>query len=263
MPERMKGKVALITGGGGGIGEATARLFFEEDALAVAIVDFDGDAARRAADGIDPTGERVLAITADLGQQTEAERAVRETVTRFGRLDSLANVAGVRLYGPLTDATPESWEYIIRANLLSYAFCARFSIPEMEKNGGGTIVNISSVMGERGRSGMVQYDATKGAIGALTRAMACDHAPQNIRVNCICPGATLTMFHIRRRAEADGISLAEAEERLRRASGSNSRILLRRQGEPREIANAILFLACDESSYVTGATLFVDGGLGV
>ncbi len=260
MGNRLSGKTALVTGGGGGIGAATARLFWEEGAQ-VAIVDTDSEAARQAAEGIDPGGERVLAVAADLGDEAGAEHAVRETVARFGRLDVLANVAGVRVYGPVTEASLESWDFILRANLLAVSYCAKFTVPAMEKNGGGSIVNVSSVYGDRGRAGMAQYDATKGAVIALTRALACDHAAQNIRVNCVCPGATLTGFHIRRRAELKGITLEEAEAEIR--AEDNKRILLRRQGEPREIAYSILFLACDESSYVTGTTLMVDGGLGV
>ena len=257
MGERLAGKVGLVTGGGGGIGEATARLFWEEGAR-VALVDNDAEAVRRAAAGIDPRGERALAIAADLSQEPEAERAVRETVARFGRLDTLANVAGVRVYGPITEATPESWAFILGVNLLAAANCAKFAVPEMSRNGGGTIVNVSSANAIQGRAGMTQYDATKAALLALTRSMAYDHAEQGIRVNAICPGPTLTMFHVRRRAAARGISLEAAEAELRAAG---SRVLLRRQAEPREIAYGILFLAGDESSYVTGATLMVDGGL--
>ncbi|MGH2355295.1 MAG: SDR family NAD(P)-dependent oxidoreductase [Chloroflexota bacterium] len=257
MGDRMAGKVALVTGGGGGIGEATARLFWEEGAR-VAVVDNDAAAAQQAAAGIDPGGERVLAVAADLSQEPEAERAVRETVARFGRLDALANVAGVRVYGPITEATVQSWGFILGVNLLAASYCAKFAVPEMARNGGGSIVNVSSANAIKGRSGMAQYDATKAALLALTRAMAYDHADQGIRVNALCPGGTLTMFHVRRRAAAKGISLEEAEAEMRAAG---SRVLLKRQAEPREIAYGILFLACPESSYVTGATLMVDGGL--
>ncbi len=258
MSERLAGKVVLVTGGGGGIGEATARLCHEEGAR-VALVDIDGAAAEQAAHAIDPRRERVLAITAALEQEPEAARAVRETVARFGRLDALANVAGVRVWGPVTEATPDSWKYILDANLLAMAYCSKFAIPEMARGGGGSIVNISSAYALAGRKGMAQYDATKSAILALTRAMAYDHADEQIRVNAVCPGATLTQFHVRRRAAAEGLSLEEAEARLRAPQATN--ILLKRQAEPREIAYAILFLACHESSYVTGATLVVDGGL--
>ena len=260
MGTRLSGKVALVTGGGGGIGEATVKLFHEEDAR-VAIVDNDLVAAQRVANTIDPTGERVLAIGADLTKESEAERAVRETVQCFGRLDVLANIAGVRVWGPITEATPESWDFVLGVNLLAVAYCSKFAVPEMARGGGGSIVNVSSANAIVGRKGMAQYDASKNAVLALTRAMACDHADQNIRVNAVCPGPTLTKFHVRRRAAAKGITLEEAEAEMRAAGAPAT--LLKRQAEPREIAYAILFLACDESSYVTGATFMIDGGLSV
>ncbi len=260
MLRRLADKVILITGGGGGIGEATARLCWEEGA-SVALVDSDGAAARQAAHAIDPGGERVLAIEAQLEREPEAARAVEETVARFGRLQILANIAGVRVWGPITEATPESWQFVLDVNLLATAYCSKFAVPEMVRSGGGSIVNVSSANAIVGRKGMAQYDASKSAVLALTRAMACDHAEQNIRVNAVCPGPTLTHYHIRRRAAANGISLEQAEAELRAAGAPHT--LLKRQAEPREIAYSILFLASDESSYVTGATFMVDGGLSV
>src|SRR5688500_10395646 len=136
MTERMAGKVAVVTGGAGGIGAATAELFVREGA-SVTIVDPAADAVARATASIDPGGARILGIVADLSQETEAERTIRETVATFGRLDSLVTAAGVRLYGPVTEATVESWQWIIGINLLAAAFCAKFAIPEMVHNGGG------------------------------------------------------------------------------------------------------------------------------
>lgn len=258
MGDRLAEKVALVTGGGGGIGEATARLFHEEGAR-VMIVDLDGDAARAAADGIDPGGERIGAIAADLTQESEAERAVNETVGRFGRLDVLTNVAAVRVYGPVTEATRESWDVIVGVNLLAVAHGCKHAIPVMAANGGGSIVNVSSANATVGRSGMAQYDATKAAVLALTRAMACDHADAGIRVNAVSPGPTLTQFHVRNRVARTGETMEAAEAGMRAAGAPNT--LLKRQAEPREIAYAMLFLASDESSYVTGATFMIDGGL--
>ncbi|MDP9381100.1 MAG: SDR family oxidoreductase [Chloroflexota bacterium] len=260
MGDRLANKVALVTGGGGGIGEATAQLFCEEGAR-VAVVDIETDAAQRVVHAIDPTGERSLAIGAGLHEEPEAERAVRETVERFGRLDVLANIAGVRVWGAITEATPESWQFILGVNLLAVAYCSKYAVPQMVRGGGGSIINVSSANAVSGRSGMAQYDATKAAVLGLTRSMACDHASEHIRVNAVCPGPTLTMYHVRRRAAARGISLEQAQAEMRAAGAPNT--LLGRQAKPREIAYSILFLACDESSYVTGATFMIDGGLSV
>lgn len=258
MGDRLAGKVALVTGGGGGIGEATARLFHEESAL-VMIVDLDGDAARTAADGIDPEGERMGAIAADLTREAEAERAVAQTVERFGRLDVLANVAAVRVHGPVTEATTESWDFVIGVNLLAVAHGCKYAIPAMATDGGGSIVTVSSANATVGRSGMAQYDATKNAVLALTRSMACDHADAGIRVNAVSPGPTLTQYHVRNRVARTGETMVAAEAAMREAGAPHT--LLKRQAEPREIANGILFLASDEASYVTGINLMIDGGI--
>lgn len=256
MGGRTADKVVLVTGGGGGIGQATAQLFWEEGAK-VGLVDVDEGEVQRAAKEIDPSGERVLAIRSNLDEEPEAERTVREVVNRFGRLDVLANVAGVRVWGPVTEADPASWDFIVRGNLLQVGYASKFAVPEMAKVGGGSIINVSSANALSGRSGMAQYDATKAAVLALTRSMAHDHAGDGVRVNAVCPGPTLTMFHVRRRANATGESLEEAREALSKGTPT----LLKRQADPREIGQAILFLGSDEASYVTGATFMIDGGL--
>jgi NAD(P)-dependent dehydrogenase (short-subunit alcohol dehydrogenase family) len=256
MAGRMEGKVAVVTGGGGGIGQATAQLLWEEGA-SVVLADVDAEAAERAAAEISPGDERLLAIGARLDEEPVAQAVIARTVERFGRVDVLANVAGVRVYGPVTEADTDSWDYIVRGNLLQVGYCSKYAALEMARNGGGSIVNVSSANALSGRSGMAQYDATKAAVLALTRSMAHDHAGDGIRVNAVCPGPTLTMFHVRRRAAATGESLEQARAELSKGTPT----LLRRQADPREIAYSILFLAGDEASYVTGATLMVDGGL--
>lgn len=255
MPGRMAGRVALVTGGGGGIGEATARLFAEEGAV-VAVVDVERTTADGAAAGIVAAvpGAQVLPLTADLAQEDEARRAVEATVARFGALHCLVNVAGIRLYVPLAEADAEGWQRILGVNLLAVAHCCKAALPSLRAAGGGTIVNVSSVYGLMGRAGMGQYDTTKAALLGFTRALAVEEAPHGIRVNAVCPAGTITPYHIQRAAE-QGISEAE----LRRAR-SRDNGLLGRWAEPREVAYPILFLACAESSFVTGATLMVDAG---
>ena len=254
MPGRMAGRVALVTGGGGGIGEATGRLFAEE-AAAVALLDTDAAAVEAAAAGIRAAvpGAQVLALTGDVARETDARRIVEETAARFGALHTLVNVAGVRVYAPLAEADAADWERILGVNVLGTAHCCKAALPRLRATGRGTIVNVSSVYGVMGRTGMGQYDTTKAAVLGFTRALAVEEAPHRIRVNAVCPGGTITPYHIRR-AAARGVS--EAEMRTQRA-GDN---LLGRWAEPREVAFPILFLASDESSFVTGATLMVDAG---
>jgi meso-butanediol dehydrogenase/(S,S)-butanediol dehydrogenase/diacetyl reductase len=250
----MAGRVALITGGGGGIGEATGRLFAEEGA-AVALLDTDDGAVATAAAGIRAAvpEARIVALTGDVTREAEARRVIDEAAARLGGLHSLVNVAGVRVYAPLAEADAADWERIIGVNVLGTAHCCKAALPRLRAAGSGTIVNVSSVYGVMGRTGMGQYDTTKAAVLGLTRALAVEEAPHGIRVNAVCPGGTITPYHVRR-AAARGVS--EAELRAQRA-GDN---LLGRWAEPREVAFPILFLASDESSFVTGATLMVDAG---
>jgi meso-butanediol dehydrogenase/(S,S)-butanediol dehydrogenase/diacetyl reductase len=250
----MSGRAALVTGGGGGIGEATASLFAAEGA-AVALVDVNQAAAEAAAARVRAVtpGALVVALAADLAEETAARRAVDDVAVRLGHLDCLVNVAGIRVYTPLAEAAARDWERIIGVNLLATAYCCAAAVPHLRVAGGGTIVNVSSVYGVLGRRGMGQYDTTKAAVLGLTRALAVEEAPHRIRVNVVCPGGTITPYHVRR-AAAEGIS--EADLRASR-TGDN---LLGRWAEPVEVAHAILFLASSESSFVTGTTLMVDGG---
>src|SRR5688572_14593061 len=249
----MRGRVALITGGGGGIGEATARLFAEEGA-AVALVDSDAAAVEAAAAAIGAAvpGTRVLALAADLTAEQEARRVVDDTVARLGALHTLVNVAGVRVYAPLAEAQSADWSLILGVNVLATAYSCKAALPRLRAAERGTIVNVSSVYGVIGRAGMGQYDTTKAAVLGFTRALAVEEAPHGVRVNAVCPGSTITPYHIRR-AASQGVS--EADLRTKRTDN-----LLGRWADPREVAFPILFLASDESSYVTGATLMVDAG---
>jgi 2-hydroxycyclohexanecarboxyl-CoA dehydrogenase len=254
----MTGRVALVTGGGGGIGEATARLFAEEGG-AVALVDVDCRAADAAAAGIASAvpGAWVLPLAADVASEADARRAVEETVLRFGGLHALVNVAGIRVYAPLADAKAEDWARIVGVNVLATAFCAKAALPPLRAAGTGTIVNVSSVFGVLGRAGMGQYDTTKAAVLGLTRALAVEEAPHGIRVNAVCPGGTITRYHIDRAAR-QGVP----EDELRRSRAQDNG-LFGRWAEPREVAYPILFLSCPESSFVTGTTLMVDAGKSV
>jgi len=249
---RFSGKVAAITGGASGIGEATARRFADEGAQ-VAIADLDADRGRRVADEIRAKGAGSVFVETHTEREAEAAGFIRRARNEFGRLDVLVNNAGMRLYQTVVDASAESWEAILGVNLKGYAFCAKAAIPEMRRTGGGSIVNVASVRAVAAGGNMAQYDTTKAAVVGLTRAMALDHAPEGIRVNAICPGPIFTRFH-ERRATAAGKTFEEFNAEFGRGT------MLKRPGTPQEVAACILFLASDEASYVTGACLFVDGG---
>jgi 2-hydroxycyclohexanecarboxyl-CoA dehydrogenase len=252
---RLSGKVAAITGGASGIGEATARLFVEEGAR-VAIADLDAERGRMVADEIKAGGGEVIFVEARMEREVEASAFIRRTAEHYGRLDILVNNAGMRLYQTVVEASEESWDAILGVNLKGYAFCAKAAIPEMRKLGGGSIVNVASQRAFIAGGNMVQYDSTKAAVTGLTRGTALDHALEGIRVNAVCPGPILTRFHERRAATA-GKTPEEFAEQFGRDT------MLKRPGTPREVAACILFLASNEASYVTGTCLVVDGGQSV
>jgi NAD(P)-dependent dehydrogenase (short-subunit alcohol dehydrogenase family) len=249
---RLSGKVAAVTGGASGIGEATARLFAEEGAR-VALADVDADRGRAVADDIQTKGGSALFVETHTEREAEAGAFIRRARDQFGRLDVLVNNAGMRLYQTVVDASEESWDAILAVNVKGYAFCAKAAIPEMRLAGGGSIVNVASIRAVVAGGNMVQYDATKAAVAGLTRAMAFDHAREGIRVNAVCPGPIFTRFH-ERRAAAAGKSFEDFKGEFGRGT------MLKRPGTPREVAACILFLASEDASYVTGTCLFVDGG---
>jgi 2-hydroxycyclohexanecarboxyl-CoA dehydrogenase len=249
---RFTGKVAAITGGASGIGEATVRLFVEAGA-SVAVADMDAARGQSIVDELRGKGARALFVETRTEREAEAIAFVRRAGEEFGRLDVLVNNAGMRLYQTVVDASEESWDAILAVNVKGYAFCAKAAIPLMRETGGGSIVNVASIRSVVAGGNMVQYDTTKAAVAGLTRAMALDHAADGIRVNAVCPGPIFTRFH-ERRAEAAG----RTHEDFRAEFGRGT--MLGRAGTPAEVAACILFLASDDASYVTGASLYVDGG---
>jgi 2-hydroxycyclohexanecarboxyl-CoA dehydrogenase len=254
MVGRLENKVAIITGGAGGIGAATGLLFCQEGGRVV-LVDNDSAAMRAAVSHIQGTvpGARVVAVVADVGREETASEVVAQTRETFGTIDVLANIAGIRAYEPLAEARRDTWEKIIAVNLMSYAYFIRQAITDLRASGRGSIINISSTHATNPRAGMGQYDVTKAGIVSLTRTLAFEEAKHGIRVNAVCPGLTLTPFHLRR-AEAAGRTRQDLD---REASEG---CLLGRWADPREVAYPILWLASDEASYVTGSVLMVDGG---
>jgi 2-hydroxycyclohexanecarboxyl-CoA dehydrogenase len=251
---RLDGKVAIITGGAGGIGTATGRLFCEQGAQ-VLLVDLDAAAMAAACADIRShvPGAHVQDVIADVGIEESAAKIVAEAKSRFGRIDVLVNNAGIRSYEPLAAAKRETWERIIAVNLLSYAYLSREALPALRASGHGSIVNVSSMHAFIPRAGMGQYDVTKSGIVSMTRTLAFEEARHRVRVNAVCPGATFTPFHQKRFA-ADGRTQAEIDELAARCC------LLQRWAEPREIAYPILWLASGEASYVTASAIMADGG---
>jgi NAD(P)-dependent dehydrogenase (short-subunit alcohol dehydrogenase family) len=250
--DRLRGKVAVVTGGASGIGEATVRRFVAEGAR-VAFADRDVERGKQVAAEIEANGGQAFFVEAHVEREPEAVAFVGQAADRFGRLDVLVNNAGIRLYHTVVDASAESWDEILGVNLKGYAFCAKAAIPLMKRGGGGNIVNVASVRSVTSVGKTTQYDTTKAAVAGLTRGMAADHASEGIRVNAVCPGPILTPFHVRRTA-ALGRTLEQYREDAARST------LLKRPGTPEEVAAAILFLASDDASFVTGTLLFVDGG---
>ena len=251
---RLEGKIALITGGAGGIGAATAQLFCEEGA-GVALVDLEGPALGEVGARIRERvpGARVLELPADVGNEAAAAQLVARVLAEFGALDVLVNLAGIRSYEPLAEAKAETWQKILAVNLLSYAYLAREALPALRQSGRGAIVNVSSTHAVNPRVGMGQYDVTKAGILSLTRTLAFEEAANKVRVNAVCPGLTLTPFHVRRAMQA-----GRTENDLRTEEVDHN--LQRRWADAREVAFPILWLASDEASFVTASTVMVDGG---
>jgi len=248
---RLEGKKALITGGASGIGRATALLLARQGA-AVAIADLNEADGEAVVQHIQQEGGRAIFVLCNVSQAADCRRAVQLTVDELGGLDILFNNAGIIRRTDVLDTTEEEWDRVMAVNVKSIFLMSKYAVPFMERAGGGAIVNTGSGWGLVGGRDAVSYCASKGAVVNMTRAMALDHGGQNIRVNCICPGDTDTGM-LRHEAQQLGASeaefLADATDRP-----------LRRVGTPEEIAQAVLYLVSDAASFVTGATLVVDGG---
>lgn len=258
MGHRLDDKVAVVTGGGAGIGEATCLRFAEAGASVVA-VDRDREATEETATRIQrETEQTAIAIETDVGESAEVDEMTSVVNEQFDGIDILVNNAGIRVEpAPITETTSASWDEILDVNLRGVARCSKHLIPLMDD--GGAIVNVASVGASKARPNWGQYDATKGAVVALTKDMAADVVEEDIRVNAVSPGWVITDYHLEDRTGDAATEYFEAKT----TPGGADHGLMQRAGAPREIANAILFLASDEASFVTGTELHVDGGASI
>jgi len=249
MSQRLKDKVCLITGGGSGIGRATCELFAREGAKVV-VADKLLSAARVVAALI---GEAAIAIEVDVAQSASVRSMIDATIRDLGRLDVLINNAGYGIPGSVVETSEDDWDKLMAVNVNGVFFGCKYAIPVMKQQGGGVIVNTASIVANVGIRNRAAYCASKGAVAALTRAMALDHVNDKIRVNCVAPGTIDSPYF------EDIIRKSERPQELRREL--EARQAMNRLGQPKEIANAFLFLASDESSFSTGSMLIVDGGM--
>lgn len=251
---RLKNKVALVTGAGSGIGEATAVRLAEEGAAVVA-TDINGEQVKRVADAISASGGTVLAITQQVTDEAGWDSVIESTLNQFGRLDVLVNNAGIAITGSVEDTSLEDWQHTQNVNLDAVFLGTRAAVKAM-KSHGGSIINISSIEGMVGEANAAAYNASKGGVRIFTKSAALHCAQQGyaIRVNSIHPG------FIRTPMVENAIALMPAEE----AAGMEQYIMMNipvaHMGEPVDIANGVLFLASDESKYMTGSELVIDGG---
>lgn len=247
----LQGKTALITGGAAGIGRATAELFAREGA-ALVLVDINKDQGIGLVENLSKIGAQAVFIPGDVTRAEICREAVQAAVEEFGRIDILFNNAGIIRRANVIETSEADWERVLEVNLKSVFLMSKFTLPVMVPAGGGSIINSGSGWGLKGGAKAAAYCAAKAAVVNLTRAMAIDHGPQNVRVNCICPGDTDTEML---RSEAQQLKIDEQaflKEAALRPLG--------RFGQPMEIAQAVLFLASEAASYVSGAVLVVDGG---
>ena len=247
---KFKDKVAVVTGGAGGIGRASALAFAREGA-AVSVIDIEE--GNSATEEIRSDGGTSIFLKTDLSSAAGCKNAVQETASALGGIDYLANNAGILFMGSAEETSEDDWQHVININLSSLFWMSKYVIPEMRARGGGAIVNVASIHGYQTHQRMVAYCTTKTAILGLTRAMAIDHGHENIRVNAVCPGAVDTpMFR-------KAISGEEDPEAVRNVWANAA--LVKRVGQPEDIAETVLFLCSDQASFIAGQSYLVDGGV--
>ncbi len=254
MGTRLENKVALITGSGRGIGRAIAHKMAHEGSM-VALADIDVDSAQSAAEDLIKEGCQAVAIQTDITHETDVQDAVSRALEQYGRIDILVNNAGKNFYYDATTMSEADWDNAMNVDVKGAWLCCKHVLPSMKAANAGSIINIASVHARITAPGHFPYAAAKSALVGLTRNLALDYAPYNIRVNAICPGWVRT-------ALVQGWFDQQADPKA-----TEDRVLsfqpLRRIGTPEEIANFVAFVASDEASFITGAELVIDGGMSI
>ena len=249
---KLENKVAIVTGGAMGIGKGIAAVFLREGAKVV-IADVNRSEGAKAAAELKRDGAGPIFIECDVAKEEAIKRMVEETVDRFKALHVLVNNAGIGVYKTVLDTSTEEWDRCLAVNLRGVFLCSKYAIPHIKAAGGGAIVNIASVHSYQNVGGTAPYAASKGGVVTLTRVMAIDHGKDKIRVNAICPGWIYTPL-------IQGIFAGDPNpEKAKQAV--ERRQVLGRLGNPEEVGEAAAFLASDEASYITGASLMVDNGM--
>ncbi|WP_423797929.1 SDR family NAD(P)-dependent oxidoreductase [Neobacillus sp. SAB-20_R2A] len=240
---KLNNRVAIVTGGASGIGEYTVREMVKEGAKVI-IADLDKEKGNQLSQELHQTN--VIYSYCDVTDETQIEQLINLAVSKFGRIDILFNNAGLGTASPVTDLALEDWHKVLGVNLDSVFLTAKHTIPVMKRTGGGSIVNNASILGHVGQLNAAAYSASKGAVVNLTKTLAIEYATENIRVNTVCPGYIETPFisHFDEQKRDQLISLHP----------------MGRFGRPHEIAKAVVFLASDDASFITGTSLVVDGG---
>jgi 3-oxoacyl-[acyl-carrier protein] reductase len=242
---KLQGKVAVVTGGGSGIGRAIATLFAREGA-SVGIIDWNGEAAEAVAAELAREGLSAMAVSADVGNETAITAALDRVATGLGDIDIMLNNAGIDRSGPLTEISLAEWEEMFRIHVTGTFLCCRHVLPAMQKKGWGRIINMSSQLGHKGTANRSHYCAAKAAIMGLTRALAYEAAPFGITVNCLNPGPIDTPIVATIPKDWRAAKIAE--------------LPIKRAGQPEEVAPAALLLASDEGAYFVGASMNMNGG---
>ena len=249
---KLEGRVALITGGTSGIGLSTAKVFLQEGAK-VSIAGTSAEKGRKAVEQLGGKQQEVLFVRSDVSNERDVRRLIEKTISEFGRIDILFNNAGIIIGKTAEELTEEEWDRVIDVNLKSVFLVSKHTIPHMIFQGGGVIVNNSSCNGIVGDYSASAYCASKGGVALLTKAMALDYAKKNIRINAICCGEIETTMFLQE-ACTFGMSVDQYREEIVKSHP------IGRIGKPEEAAKAVLFLSSDDSSFITGTLLSVDGG---